>query len=67
VNNVKVLPLIFLGTAIGQIRRGEDGLAIMLLCGVAVVVIVDWVFAEIDDARERKRREQKSQGRHPNF
>lgn len=53
-NSTKVLPLIFLGTAIGQIRRGEYGMAIMLLCGVAVIVLVDWAFEEDRERRRRK-------------
>lgn len=49
------VPLVLLGTTVGAIKRGEDGLAIGLCCGIAVLLIVQYIFAEIDDNRRRKR------------
>lgn len=57
------VPLIFLSTAIGQIHRGELGLAIVLLCAVAVALLVDWFFEEDRQRAERKRREAEAERR----
>lgn len=62
-----MVPLIFLGTAVGEIRRGNDGLAIVVLCGVALVLLISWGFDEYDAHEERKRRAAEAERRRSRY
>ena len=65
--NKFLTPLILLGSAVGAIKRGEDGLAIGLIAGVMLLMLVLAFMEEGDERRARNRRAQESRDRQARF